>query len=117
MIKLTQLTNSASQQFTLTSESGEAIAFALRFLPRVNKWVFDCAFGNLNLKGASLIKGPNILRGYREIIDFGLMCVSTDGQDPYYLNDFATGRVTLYLLNAADVLDIETNIFSATAAA
>lgn len=111
MIKLTQLTNAASQKFTLTSETGEAIAFALRFLPRVNSWVFDCSFETLNINGAALVNSPNVLRGYRELIDFGLMCVTPDGQDPQFLNDFAVGRVTLYLLNPADVADIETNIF------
>lgn len=111
MIQLTKITNSASQQFILNSETGEAIAFALRFLPRTNKWVFDCEVGNFSLKGASLIMGPNILRNYRNIIDFGLMCITTDAEDPYYLSDFAIGRVTLYLLNPADVENIESGIF------
>lgn len=111
MILLTQLTNSANQQFTLTSESGQAIAFALRFLPRINSWVFDCSQGELTVKGSRLANSPNLLRQWRNLIDFGLMCISTDGGEPEFLNDLATGRVSLYLLNAVDVADIETNIY------
>ena len=111
MILLTQLTNSASQEFTLTSETGEAIAFALRYLPRINSWVFDCSQGELNVTGARLANSPNLLRQWRNLIDFGLMCVSTDGGEPEFLNDLAIGRVSIYLLNAADVADVETNIY------
>lgn len=111
MILLTQLTNSASQKFVLTSETGEAVEFALRFLPRINSWVFDCSSGEFNVKGARLANSPNLLRQWRNNIDFGLMVTSTDGGEPQFLNDLATGRVSIYLLNVADIADIEQNIY------
>ena len=113
MIQLTKITNQATQNFNLVSETGEVISFSLRYLPRVAGWVFDCSFGNFSIKGARLTISPNTLRGYRNIIDFGLMCVSTDGYEPQYLNDFVTGRVTLYLLNPTDVASVESKIFNA----
>lgn len=120
MIKLTNLTNSASQQTDLISGTGESIPFNLRFLPRINGWVFDCSWTNgvivFDLQGARLTMGPNILRQYRNQIDFGLMCVSDDGFEPQFIDDFVTGRVQLFLLSPADVANIELNFFSPAAA-
>ncbi len=51
-----------------------------------------------------------MLRQFRNIIPFGLACVIADGFEPVYQDDFTSGRASLYLLNEADVAEVETLI-------
>lgn len=112
MRQITKLTDDASQRFTLVGENGEDIGFSVRFLSTQQQWVFDVSIGDFVLTGVQLVMSPNLLRGYKNLLNFGIMCQSTDGEDPFYINDFITGRITLFLLTAAEVEQIELNLFT-----
>lgn len=107
MIKIDKLTADPSQQYTLISDSGQSIPFVLRYLPRQQQWVFGVAYGNLTLQGAILTCSPNIMRQYKNIIPFGISVISNDALDPCFIDDFTTGRISIYLLDAAEVEGIE----------
>ena len=109
---LDKLTEDAQQHYILMGEAGELIDFRLRFMPRVTRWEFDIAYRELNLKGAGLTVSPNVIRAYRNLIQFGLMVTSEDQLDPFYQNDFTTGRIKIYLLNNAEKLEIEQLVYS-----
>lgn len=108
MILLTNITDDPKQNFVLTGENGEIIPFYLYFCPRQIGWFFNISYGDFTVNGLRLCVGPNALFQWKNIIPFGLCCTSTDGQDPFYLDDFTTGRVSLYLLNQADVIAFDT---------
>jgi len=91
------------QFFTLIGEKSQRISFFIFYMPSQQSWYFNLSYGDVTINGAQLTVGPNILRGYRRNINFGLACLSTDGLDPFYLNDFVTGRIKLILLNETDV--------------
>lgn len=111
MIRIPKITEDSSQSFNLRGEKGEAIGFSLRYLPRIRTWVFDIINGTFTLTGAALVNSPNVLRNYRNNLTFGLLCTSTDGLDPAYLDDFINGRVNLFLLNQADIAAVEATYF------
>ncbi|TDE17720.1 phage baseplate plug family protein [Dyadobacter psychrotolerans] len=98
----------AKQRFNLIGENGERISFYLFYLPTQQSWCFNISFNGITANGIQLVTGANILRNFRNRFSFGLACISEDGLDPFYLTDFATGRIKLYLLNQADVDLIET---------
>lgn len=108
---LTINTSNAKQQFTFIGASGERISIYLYYLPTQQIWAFDLSYDAFELKGVQLVTAPNVLRPYRKILNFGLMCVSNDRLDPFYINDFTTGRVKLYFLDSDEVEVLEESIF------
>ena len=115
---INNITTDSRQQFTLITESGEEVSFLLYYVPTQQQWAFNLSIGNLTINGATIGVAPNLLRNYRNLIDFGLMCISSDGYDPYYINDFVAStpnsspRIQLFLLNQTDVNNIEKTYFT-----
>ena len=107
---LTINTSNAKQQFTVIGPKGERISFYLYYLPTQQIWAFDLANDTFELNGIQLVSAPNVLRAYRKIINFGLMCLSNDGLDPFYINDFTTGRIKLYFLDSDEVEPVQESI-------
>ena len=108
---LDRLTNDPAQQYTLIGEGGQQIPFFLRYLPRQQSWMFNISYNNFVLNGALLHLSPNILRQWRNVIPFGLAVMSADNYEPYYINDFVTKRIQLFLLDSAEVAEIEKEMF------
>lgn len=101
----------AYQKFFLTGNPGQRIEMVLRYLPSQEKWMMDIDYLDFSLKGIMVTASPNILRAYYKIIPFGILCDCPDQIDPAFIDDFATQRCNLYLLNAEEVEDYETRIF------
>lgn len=80
------------------------------YRPRVQSWFADIAFGTFTLNGFRLTRYPNVLQAYKNIIPFGLGVAVTDQFDPFMINDFVSGRVTLYLLLSSEVATIQAAI-------
>lgn len=108
MLQLTNLTSDPRQQFTIIGENGEIIPTYLFYCPTQIGWFMNISYGNFVANGLRLVATPNMLFQWKNIIPFGLMCVSNDGYDPFYLDDFTTGRIKIYLLNSTDVPIFET---------
>lgn len=107
------LTDSADQTTTLILADNTAATLRLRFRPRTQRWVADVGYApaGLQVYGLNVCSLPNILRPWRRLIPFGL-AVMTPGflTDPFQLEDFLTGRATIYMLDAADVAAVEETI-------
>ncbi len=108
---LNKIQSIAYQRFFLTGNPGQRIIMTLRFLPSQEMWMMDIAYDDFKTNGIAIVNSPNLLRGYKNIIPFGISCNSNDGIDPHFIDDFATQRVNLYLLTAADVEEIEAGLF------
>lgn len=99
---------SAKQRFTLaTIDEGQTITCELTYLTTQRNWVIDVSWQEFTLKGISLGLSPNLLRQWKNVIPFGFALLSVDGFDPYYLQDFSSGRCKLYLLSRAEIEEIE----------
>lgn len=104
MIQIDFMTSQPYQSAILTGEAGESIPFNLYYRSRVTGWFFDMSYNNFTVNGRRLCVGNNSLFQWQNIIPFGLAVQSTDGDDPFYLTDFTSGRISLYLLNQADCI-------------
>lgn len=102
MIKLTNLTNYPYQSMTLAGNSGQKIKFTLKYQPSQQLWYYNVRYLSFSLNQSTLVVSPNLLYQFSKNIPFGIACSSTDGWDPYYLNDFALGRISIYLLSEAE---------------
>ncbi len=112
MTQIDNLTNAADQTSTLILPDNTAATLRLRYRPRTQRWIADVGYAgkNFQVNGINCCCFPNILRAWRGILPFGIAFMTADQTDPFDINDFSTGRVSAYLLNAADVAAVETQI-------
>lgn len=114
MTQIQNLTNSADQIIQLITTGGQVVTLELIYSGTCERWWINVSYGNTTINGIGLCTFPNNLRQWMNIFPFGLSTVTTDGTDPFDINDFATERVTLFYLNATDVQNIEKTVFGST---
>jgi hypothetical protein len=93
---------------------GGTISFTFYFRPRVREWFMDITFKTFTMNGYKITRSPDILASYANVIPFGLMVLTTDLSDPFLINDFTSGRTFLYLMNSAEVTEMEALINAGT---
>ena len=108
---ITEFTDNPKQTCTLVLENQETVAFNLRFYETQLSWYFDFTYNDVISNGNKVVLGANILRSFKHIIPFGLAFQSNDGVEPFAVDDFTTGRVSVYLLSKDDVESMEQNIY------
>ncbi len=117
MKAISNLSDEANQLSKVVLTDGTVVTFEFIYLPAIERWTFSVTHPDIQIDGMILCAGPNVLRDYRRVIPFGLGCYSTDGADPFYIEDFASGRITLYVLDASEVEFFEGAIFGPGAVA
>jgi len=108
---INKISSEPIQRMFLTGNPGQRIIFELRYLPTQEIWMADITYRDFVLNGISILNSPNLLRGYKNIIPFGLACLTTDLQDPFSLVDFESGYARLFLLTQDEVLELENDLF------
>lgn len=109
---ITEFTDNPKQTCTLVLENQETVVFNLRFYETQLSWYFDFTYNDVISNGNKVVLGANILRSFKHIIPFGLAFQANDGVEPFAMDDFTTGRVTVYLLSKTDVEASEANIYN-----
>ena len=109
---ITEFTDNPKQTCTLVLENQETVAFNLYFYETQLSWYFDFTYNDVISNGNKVVLGANILRSFKNIIPFGLAFQANDGVEPFAVDDFTTGRVSVYLLSKADVEAMEANIYN-----
>lgn len=104
-IKLINITDDAHQQHIVITDDQE-ITLTLRFLPVVQAWFFDVSYGGRSASGFRL--ALNVLHMQSQNFPFDFIVEDTSGRDidPFRLDDFATGRCNLYMLQSEDMAEI-----------
>ena len=107
MRRIDNLTNDAKQQTNIVLDDGTVAQLRLTHLPAVQRWRLDVTAPKLVVQGLNLCTNPSVLRPWRYTAGFGLACLTSDGVDPIYIDDFSNGRAALYLLSMDELLQIE----------
>ncbi len=110
MKQINSLTDDSKQLLNMTLDDASRVTMRINYIPAQNGWFYSLLYGTFQVYNRRLVNSPNALRAFRQIIPFGLCCTVVDGYEPVYQDDFTSGRVTLYILNATDVLETETLI-------
>lgn len=109
--QITNLTNFADQQTQLQLPDGSTATMRLIYQGTTQRWAMNITYGTLTINGINLCTLPNVLRQWSHILPFGLAVVTADQTDPFDINDFATGRVIMYILTQVDVALIEAVVY------
>ena len=110
---INNLTNYADQVTVVQLSDGSSASIEFIFNGTTEAWTANITYGNTTINSLGLCCYPNILRQWRNIIPFGLAIVTTDQTNPFDINDFASGRVLVYVLTQAEVAEIEATVFGA----
>lgn len=123
------ITDQASQSITVPLPDGTKLVMNLMYLDQNMGWYFlpsnntatDLSNYGLNWNngqwkenGRRIVSHPNMLRQYRNIINFGLACgyatapiFASNMREPTNIQDFSSGAFALYTLTAAEVAAFE----------
>lgn len=112
MKQIVEFSNDASQKLTIVNEDNSTFIFELQYSSLQQSWFYNLTYGTFSLNGKRLVSSPNILRQYQNIIPFGMAVYTNDGDDPFLINDLQSQRAIVYLLTAADVIQIESLFYS-----
>lgn len=74
-------------------------------------WFLDLVSENFSIYGIRITTNPNILRQWQKKLGFGIMVSCENNSEPFFWEDFNTGRAKIYLLEPDD-LDFEDIIYA-----
>lgn len=111
MQTVNSLQANVNQKMRLVLDNNETVDFHLYYYARMQSWYFDFSYKNITCNGVKVVLTPNALRQFRKNIPFGLMFSSEGLVEPFQIDDFSSGRVVLNVLNAAEVEQIEREIY------
>lgn len=112
MRQITEIDSTPRQRLNLVGENNERISFTLQYRPTQQSWYFDLSYEGFEVYGVKLLNSPNVLRQWINVLPFGISCAVPDGTDPYFVDDFTSERVVVYLLNAEEVQLVESGVLS-----
>lgn len=108
---INNLTDEPIQTFTYNVDGGDTVSITLYFYPTQQSWFFDFTYGDYTCNGERVVLTPNALRHLKHIIPFGIAFLADGYAEPYKIDDFSSGRVSMYMLNSDDVTEIESGFY------
>lgn len=104
---ITQVSSNALQQQTMILEDGTSFTYTLYFVPMQSGWFFtEITYGaNFTLRGLRVSNSVNMLNQWRNVIPFGIGCISTANREPSLQQDFSSGASKLYILTHDECLE------------
>ena len=67
MLYIDKVTADPQQQMNLTGIQGITIGLKLRYMPRIQRWISNISYNNVNINGVAITTAPNFLRQYRNM--------------------------------------------------
>lgn len=100
---------------TSTIDKGNLVFIELQYQPYLAQWVMNvkCEAENFEAAGIRVTNSTNILYNFKNNIDFGIMCISDEKDDPIFIDDFSSGRYNLYLLSQEEVTNAFNGVYNA----
>lgn len=111
MYKIEQITDDGKQKRTMVLPDGTQIEMVIRFAPMQFGWfITSITYGTFVLNGLRVSISPNMLRQFKNIIPFGLMCTSKDNREPSQQKDFSSGTSEMFVLTSDEVQEYEDSL-------
>lgn len=111
MKRINSITADYRQKFKFLTETGEQVQFRMYYYITQQSWFFDFSYNNYTCNCQRITLSPNALRHLKNIIPFGVAFMSDDKVEPIFIDDFESGRVQMFVLNADEVKEVEQNIY------
>ena len=116
--KINGITSDPYQQLSVTLPDGTALFIQLYYRDSQLGWFFTMLAWNNGAFvecGRRIVTHPNMLRQYKNTLNFGISCLTINNREPTNIQDFTSVNgnppaSALYLLTAQEVQQVETAI-------
>lgn len=100
MLEIGNISDDAFQTQTVVNDEGVSFYIEMYFVPLQYSWVITkIVYEDFVAENIRICNSPNILHQFRNLIPFGIACVSDDDREPSLIGDFQEGFTKLYLLS------------------
>lgn len=104
MLLINQVTDATTQRRNLVLEDGTSLDLEVQFVPLQGGWfINELSYLGFTLRGVRIGNNLNILNQYRNLLPFGLACVTDLEREPSLQGDFLSGEFKLFILTAEEV--------------
>jgi hypothetical protein len=107
---ITGITAQPNQQTAVILPDGTRLVIQLLYSTQQMGWFFASLNWNNGQwqEGARrIVNHGNMLRQYKDILDFGIACFTVGNREPTNIQDFYSGTSKLYILTPQEVKDFE----------
>ena len=107
MYQIQNITDDAKQTLNLILPNNDRAQLSIEYKSNLQSWYMTLSYGSFSLSNRKIYTSSNMLRQWKSTLPFGMGCFAVDGQDPYFIDDFKTGRCGLLVLTATEVGNFE----------
>lgn len=101
---INQITSDPSQSQNIVLPDGSYFTFQIQFVPMQLGWfITELSYGDFTLNGMRICVSPDFIYQFRNVLPFGIACLSNTRREPTQQEDFSSGAFNLYLLTQAEV--------------
>lgn len=104
MLSIERISDDAYQKQRLVLQDGTYFDLTIVFVPLQKSWFIDSlVYNDFVMNGMRISNNLNMLHQYKNLIPFGLACVSKQDREPSLQEDFSSGASSLYILTPEEV--------------
>lgn len=105
------ISESSNQLIKPRLEDGSIINLELKYFPAIQRWIINVTHETFTVNGINLCSSFNILRQWKNVIPFGIACLTIDTADPIFIDDFISGRASIFILNEEEIQLFEDYVY------
>ena len=102
-----EITLNENSTIKVVNAKNENFTIYLNYNSSRQCWFLDLESENFYLYGIKITSVWNVLRQWKDKLGFGLYIETENNSEPFFLEDFNTGRSKIYLLEPDDLLVME----------
>lgn len=99
-----QITLNENSTIKVVNAKNENFTIYINYNSTRQCWFLDLESEKFNLYGIKITSVLNVLRQWKDKLGFGLYIKTENNSEPFFLEDFNTGRSKIYLLEPNDLL-------------
>ena len=104
MKQITIIGNENQQVFRISiPETKKYIDVLLVYSAQQQGWFINFQYESFSINGLRIVTSGNFLHQFRNILPFGMACVTEGNEEPMLKDDFSSKRAILYLLTSSEV--------------
>jgi len=105
---INQVSSETRQKQTVPLADGTTFEISIYFVPMQYGWYIQkLTYLDFTVESLRITNSPNMLHQFRNLIPFGIACLSKEEREPTQQLDFESGNSTLYLLSQQETKDYE----------
>lgn len=110
MLKIQNWTTDTDQTQSIVLPDGSLMTLELYFREQQQGWFIKSLVWSktgFTVQGLRITNNINMLLQWRNLIPFGLACLTSAGYEPSLQQDFSSGASVLYVLTQAEVVQLD----------